>query len=161
MTTTQDRIQGCNEPVCRPHIRHEQCRSCKQPTCQRALALCEHTLRRRIVRRCTPCEIEEIRRGFVEEQVRLRSLRTQKDWVEVTDPLDESVVDLDAMPEQYSSLARMALRVFLASDATRAVVPDSNASVLAGSIVALGLESEVYAETQDGQAVLRRIGDVK
>jgi len=112
------------------------------------------TLRRRYVITCRDC-VDEVTRS--QEQLRLRDRRRRKDWDEITTPVRTEAIVRDKMPEQYPGRVRDALRAFMASDATRAIVPGIDVASLQESIASLGLHNEIYAEQRDDQTVIRRI----
>ncbi len=63
------------------------------------------------------------------------------------------------MPDQYAGPTRDAVRAMLDSDAEEAVVKGIAAVTLNQSLSATGLDSKLYAETRDGETVLRRISE--
>lgn len=125
------------------------CIGCGQPTHDRSVVV-DSNLRRRKPFVCSDCC------GRVGDH-EYRVERTRRDWQEVTDPVRRDRLLLDQMPEQYPGISREALRAFLDSDATRAVVPDTTPSILNRTIATLGLDDEVYAEERSGETVLRKV----
>jgi len=110
------------------------------------------SLKRYYVFCCDECE-----RAFQSTQVRLRTKRTYSDWEQVTVPIDAMAILADVMPEQNPGKTRTAIRSFINSGSSVAVVPNVIPEGLQRSIEALGLQDAVYAEQRDHQTVIRRI----
>lgn len=145
---------GHNPPCHSGHMPHGHCVECGIFTCDRMLMVQPGSLQRRLQFVCFHCRHFSVK--LATKQDRLREQRTRHDWTEVT-AVRPSRVYLDEMPEQLPGPARAALRDFINSDASRAVVPDVAAETLNNSIGVLGLSDSVYAETRDEQTVLRRV----
>lgn len=147
-------VEGYERFSCRD-LRHGRCVECRLVTCSRTAWIDKATLRRRVPFVCSACQYAPHLR---KEQEKLRRRRSERDLERVTDPLDNSRLDLGRMPEQYAGPTRATLRAFLASDQDQAVAFGITPETLNQSIRNLGLVGELYAEQRHGTTVLRRTG---
>ena len=148
-------IRNCaNRGDCRGRRHaHGTCYGCRRQTCSTALIVDPHTLRRARRRLCPDCRW----RSETKEQTRARDQRRSSDWRLLTDPISTNLIRPGYMSEQFAGPVRSALRAFAESDAATAHVPNRSASELNESIKALGLVTEMYAETRNHQTILRRL----
>ena len=144
----------CVNDYCHPDRQHLPCSYCFARTCGRGMRVDPRTLRRRLVPRCDNCSWQ-----WHPEDEPARTARTQKDWLEITDPLRLDVLRLGEMPEQFPSDVRIALRAFYESREPTAVVDLTTVTPasLNQAIANLGLTDYMYAEQRSHQVVLRRL----
>lgn len=139
----------------RPDIKHGRCIDCGQYTEQRTVRIEEGTLKRKLPFVCNEHVFRPIP-SVVRRQEELRAQRTAGDWEKVSDPVATDSIQGNHMPEQYDSASRRAVRAFVDAGFDVAAVPNQDVMTLSQTIRTLGLDAQVYAETRNGETILRR-----
>jgi hypothetical protein len=151
------RVAGCVDHICRPDAPHGSCIDCGRVTDSRRLQIDPTTLRCRLMHICDGCVTAESSTRRLNQQERLATQRTLRDWNHVTDPVNTGALRTGVMPEQIPGPTREAIRAFWLSGAAVAVATVSDAATLNNAIATLGLHDDMYAEIRSGEVVLRRL----
>lgn len=148
-------LRSCEEERCRGRVyNHRNCYWCKRFTCGSNRIIVDPTsLRRRMVPTCEECSPLHHISSYGDQK-----RRTQQDWAQITEPVEEGLINTARMAEQFKSLSRSAIRAFTEGDSEFATIEvNVPAGVVQDSIDALGLGDQMYAEQRDRTTVLRRI----
>lgn len=144
----------CTASYCRgADATHRNCNRCgTNLTCNRGLKIDQVSLKRGLAYFCDDCS-----RVNALMTDAMRTHRTERDYKDITTPVNPEAIIADQMADQFPSRSREAIRAFAASGARRATVPQSNAGTLNASLRALGLDGRFYAEQRSDSVVLRRV----